>query len=349
MTALAGGNAGAQAWLSWSSSGIQSDLTNPGSYHYLYIRVEGAASFKGAEFDLTWNPPGDGESCEFLAAGPGFGTSTNCTYLNRGNAASIVPINEAGHLRVAWANDEADTSCTAGGTIVNLLFEFDGCEDPTGCFRLNALKLVDADGVQDTADVEGATATVQEGSSYCGDLYQGGNSIAPPVVAPIADRTIAAGTALTVTPSATDPNGLPLLWSGTNLPAGATVDSTSGQFAWSTGSDDHGKFPGVSLIAADSTGATGASAFDVTVQNPAHAPVVDAMGNKTEEAARFIWIVPSASDPDGDTLRWSGTNLPSAGASIDSLSGAFSWFPDPSAVGTYESIALTATEGVCHT
>ena len=66
---------------------------------------------------------------------------------------SVTLTNVAGHYGVAWANTEADTSCTAGGKIVSLFFEFDGCDDPTGCFRLNALKLVDADGVQDTADV----------------------------------------------------------------------------------------------------------------------------------------------------------------------------------------------------
>ena len=75
--AAAGLNAGAQAWLSWSATGIQSDLAAPGASNNLYVRVANASSFKGGELDLTWNPIGDGESCA-AHTGSQFKTSTGC-------------------------------------------------------------------------------------------------------------------------------------------------------------------------------------------------------------------------------------------------------------------------------
>src|SRR5947207_7853010 len=57
--ALAGDNPNATAQLSWSATGDVTDLTTPGVQNELFIRLNDLASFKGAEFDMHWDPAGD--------------------------------------------------------------------------------------------------------------------------------------------------------------------------------------------------------------------------------------------------------------------------------------------------
>jgi hypothetical protein len=52
---------------------------------------------------------------------------------------------------------------------------------------------------------------------------------------------------------------------------------------------------------------------------------------------------PSASDPEGDALRFTAENLPSW-ASIDSTTGRISGTPGPDDAGAYESIVITVAD-----
>jgi hypothetical protein len=345
-SAYAGGNAGAEAWLSWSASGIQSDLGSPGAANNLYVRVVGAAAFKGGELDLTWNPQGDGDACA-AHTGTQFKTSTACTYLNRGTTVPVTTVDAPGHLHVAWANDQTNTSCSAGGNIVVLTFEYDGCEDAHGCLSLNSLTLLDGDNVQDAATISGATATIQGGSTYCAGAQGGGGGgnapNVPPMVASVADQEAVAGSTLTVTPSGSDTEGETLTWSGANLPAGASVNPGSGTLTWTPSATQQGSaYEGVSLVATDPEGGSGGSAFEITVGSSNPSIPLYAPSRLIVSFTAGVITPPSGSS--GGTLA-SCTIAPSSvadllsSAHISRLDKLFPWF-------THESVHTTTVQGL---
>jgi hypothetical protein len=90
----------------------------------------------------------------------------------------------------------------------------------------------------------------------------------PPVVQPIADAQAPEDQLLTVAPSANDPDGDGITWSGTSLPRGAHVDPGSGTLSWTACLDQEGHYPGVTLIATDPWGASGSTSFDITITHP---------------------------------------------------------------------------------
>lgn len=64
------------------------------------------------------------------------------------------------------------------------------------------------------------------------EQYIGATTNKPPVLATIGNRSGAVGQTLSFTLSAVDPEGGPVLFGATNLPAGAILDGTTGVFAW---------------------------------------------------------------------------------------------------------------------
>jgi hypothetical protein len=154
--------------LSWSATFTQTSLMTPGELNNLYVRLtSGVMSFKGAELDLRWSPGDPTVGC-IAKTGITYKTSawTTCTYLNRGTAVPVVSADEPGHLHVAWANSSSMNSCI-GGTILQISFEFDGCEDPIAVFQICSLSVLDSLNVSHdipSADL-GDPATVLGGGS----------------------------------------------------------------------------------------------------------------------------------------------------------------------------------------
>lgn len=331
------GNDGAQAWLSWSSSSVVGDLTSPGASNNLYVRVAGANSFKGGELDLTWVPSGDGNGC-YDHISTVYKTSTDCTYLNRGSAVPIVTADAPNHFHVAWANSLTNITCGGGGNAIVLGFEFDGCTTPPpGCFTLESMTLLDGNNAISSAQVLGANATVLGGSSQCGNTNQ------PPVIAGIPNQSVIANHLLTVTPSASDPDGDSLQYTGSYLPAGSVVNLYTGVFSWTPDNSQVGTYAHVTISANDGRGGVGSAPFDITVQRDTgnNPPVVAPIADQTVTSGTLVAIVASANDPDGDVVTWSGQNFPS-GATIDAVTGIFRW--TPSLPGVYSNITLIATD-----
>ena len=78
-----------------------------------------------------------------------------------------------------------------------------------------------------------------------------------------------------------------------------------------------------------------------TTNNP---PVLDPIGDKCVDEGSALSFTVTATDPDGDAVVLSATDLPS-GASFDAGTGEFSWTPLSGDAGSY-SVTFSATDGI---
>ncbi len=166
----------------------------------------------------------------------------------------------------------------------------------------------------------------------------------PPVVAAVPNQTVPEGTLLTVTPSASDPDGDTVTWSGTGLPLGASLAPATGVVTWTPDYTQAGVYGSLALWADDGHGGTDSAAVWITVTNVNRAPTVAPLSPVTVVEGDLVTVTPSGSDPDGDALTWSGSNLPPA-ASVSATTGVLSWQTQMGDAGTYPSVTLTATDG----
>ena len=74
------------------------------------------------------------------------------------------------------------------------------------------------------------------------------------------------------------------------------------------------------------------------------APVLSTIGDKSVDEGSLLEFTISAYDPDGDTLTYSASNLPS-GASFDASSRTFSWTPTYTQAGTYTNVHFEVSDG----
>jgi hypothetical protein len=74
------------------------------------------------------------------------------------------------------------------------------------------------------------------------------------------------------------------------------------------------------------------------------ASVLNAIGNKSVNEGAAVTFTVSASDPDGDALTYSASNLP-AGASFDPATRTFSWIPGYGQSGVYANVRFQVSDG----
>jgi len=132
-----------------------------------------------------------------------------------------------------------------------------------------------------------------------------------------------------------------LRFSSDNLPAGASLDESSGTFTWTPDFDQAGDYQ-ISVTVSDGE-AQAATSFKVTVQNKNRPPAISGGGSVTVTAGETARLSFSASDPDDDALTFEGSGLP-AGASLDANSGQFEWTPAEDQTGNF-SFTVSVSDG----
>ena len=171
-----------------------------------------------------------------------------------------------------------------------------------------------------------------------------GNVNGPPVLGSIGNRTVAEGQTLEIIPTATDPDGDALTYSVSNLPPGATFDPATRIFAWTPTYDQAGTYHVLFIVTDSGTPqVSDAEEIDITVGNVNNPPVLGSIGNRTVAEGQTLEIIPTATDPDGDALTYSVSNLPS-GATFDPATRIFAWTPTYDQAGTYANIEFTVTD-----
>ena len=160
-----------------------------------------------------------------------------------------------------------------------------------------------------------------------------------PVFTPIADRTVNESDLLMITLNATDVDGDLLAYS-----SNASFGNITGDvFSWTPDSSDIGTHY-VNFSVTDN------EFWDyyvakITVTKVNTAPVLEAIGPQyVDEGQELAFTLNGTDDDAGDILTYNVTGLPS-GATLDSISGDFSWTPDYDMADDYTA-NFSVTDGI---
>jgi len=169
----------------------------------------------------------------------------------------------------------------------------------------------------------------------------------PPVLTAPGSVTAPADDSLTVTVTASDPDGDAIAsLTATGLPAGATFtpapDNASGILSWTPGQGDEGSH---SVTFTASNALVGEAVTSITVGPADHAPQVSVTATAEIAEDQPLTVTVTASDPDGDAIATlTATSLP-AGATFtpapDNASGTLTWTPGFTQSGSY-TVTFTA-------
>ncbi|HEX3047701.1 MAG TPA: carbohydrate binding domain-containing protein, partial [Bacillota bacterium] len=160
----------------------------------------------------------------------------------------------------------------------------------------------------------------------------------PPVLEPIGNKIVPEGQLLQFSIHATDPDEDTLTYSASDLPLGATFDPIARVFRWIPDYNIANKFnPEVQfkVLFTVNDGRGGQASKDVTiiVTDVNRPPIFDPINNKTIAEGEWLQFPIIATDPDGDPLTYSVTNLP-FGATFDPVSRNFRWIPNFNQAGS---------------
>jgi len=163
----------------------------------------------------------------------------------------------------------------------------------------------------------------------------------PPEIADQTDQNLDEGGTVSVDFDATD-SDVPvqtLTFSIVSGPAGATMNSVTGEFEWATNeSHGPGTFPVTVRVTDDGAGLlSDETTFNVVIAEVNLAPTVGAIGDQTVTAGATLTLTAAATDPDvpANSLTFSLDAGAPAGATIDPQTGAFSWTPTSGDVGDH--------------
>ena len=299
----------------------------PGTNVLVPVRVSQFTNINTFQFSFHW----DTNVVTFVDVEqfglPGFSSGGNFG-LNSTNA---------GRLNVSWDNTDPMNPVTVPDTaaIFYVRFNCSGAPSNTSSLTINGTPLSFI--VTDGADMEVPSISV------AGQVYVGQPNRAP-VLSNIGDKSVNEGDTMMFTASVIDPDG-PGQSQTFNLepgaPAGATIDASTGAFSW-TPSEAQG--PGNFLVTVKVTDGGVPALSDtetilITVNEINQAPVFGAFGNQTINEGVLFTFNAAATDADlpAQTLTYSLLNPPPVGASIDPVTGVFSWTPsEAQGPGSYD-------------
>ena len=154
------------------------------------------------------------------------------------------------------------------------------------------------------------------------------------------DQTNAVGDSVYVPTGGSDADGDALTFSASDLPAGLSIDPSSGTITGTIGATaDAGSPYTVTLTASDGTN-TASQTFDWTVT---HVFVVNPGPQENADGDSVILPI-NAGDNDGDNVTASATGLP-PGLSMNSVGNIVGTISDTADVGSPYSVTVTATDG----
>jgi len=285
---------------------------------------------------IDFGKPAHAPATDILGVSRGFSPDAGCyEYVGSGNQAPVLEeigdksVNENSLLTfdVNATDPNGDTitysaqNLPSGATFANQNFSWTPGYDQAGSYQVT---FIASDG--QAQDSETITITVN-------------NVNRAPLLGAIGSQSVNENSILSFSVSATDPDNDTITYSVESLPSGATFVSQT--FTWTPGYNQAGTYP--VTFTADDGQAQDSEAITITVINVNRAPVLSAIGDKSVYADDSLTFTVSATDPDGDTIIYSASNLPQ-GTNFDANSQEFSWTPSDSQVGSYE-VTFIASDG----
>lgn len=163
-----------------------------------------------------------------------------------------------------------------------------------------------------------------------------GNVNRAPVLDEIGHKEVNEGELLSFEVLAMDPDADALTFSAENLPEGAAFDAVSKIFSWTSSNQQAGEYEIVFRV---SDGAlTDSETITVLVNNVNQPPVFDPIGDKEIDEGQQLSFLISASDPDGELLRFGMDNAPVGSLQFHDnlgLDALFQWTPTFEQAGEY--------------
>ncbi len=162
-----------------------------------------------------------------------------------------------------------------------------------------------------------------------------------PLLGAIGAQSVYENQNLAFTVSGSDADDDQVTYSAIGLPSNAALNSETGAFSWAPTYEQAGTYE-MTFTVTDEEGATDTEMVIILVSNVNRPPVLNPISNQAVNEGGSLFFTVSGSDADGDLLTYSATGLPS-GATLDSVTGAFSWTPNFTQAGNYP-VTFTITD-----
>ena len=162
----------------------------------------------------------------------------------------------------------------------------------------------------------------------------------PPILTEIADQTIDENQPLTFNITANDPDREDegqLTYTAQNLPEGANFDPNTQSFSWTPTHTQSGIYNNITFQVADSAGLSDQKSVTIIVRHVNRAPElssIDPVSSDEQQPISFTMVGSDLDQEDSGKLTYQISNLPE-GATLDPLSGQFSWTPGFEQSGEY--------------
>jgi hypothetical protein len=167
----------------------------------------------------------------------------------------------------------------------------------------------------------------------------------PPTISGTPPTSVTAGTAYSFQPSASDPDGNTLTFSITNRPSWATFSASTGRLQGTPSTSQVGTYGNIVIAVSDGQTSAQLPAFSIAVSSaPNRAPVISGTPATSVMVGTAYSFQPTASDPDGNALTYSITNLP-PWATFSTTTGRLQGTPAAATVGTYSNIVIRVSDG----
>jgi putative Ig domain-containing protein len=173
----------------------------------------------------------------------------------------------------------------------------------------------------------------------------------PPIIAGTPVTTLAAGSFYSFTPTAGDPDGDPISFRASNVPAWATFSSSTGALTGTPTEANVGMTEMISIEVTDSKAVTQLPAFRIQVSSNATtpppnnvAPTLVGTPATTATVGQVYTFAPVGDDANDDTLTYTCTNCP-AWLTFTPATGRVSGTPATANIGSTGAIIITVSDG----
>jgi hypothetical protein len=185
-----------------------------------------------------------------------------------------------------------------------------------------------------------------------GEEDSAGTANLPPIIAGSPPTSLAAGTPYSFTPTAADPDGDSLSFSAANLPAWATLNSSTGALTGTPSEANVGMTDMITIEVSDAKSSTQLPAFRIEVSSTAstpppanRAPTIAGTPATAAVVGRAYTFSPVGDDPDDNSLVYTIQNCPSW-LTFTPSTGTVTGTPAAANIGSTGPIVITVSDGI---